>query len=87
MKFISAKYVPSDWIKLAEENNATINVRFCRDCPLFEYDCVQPDPKVSYGWCRMSYYIVDDGDYAADVTSNSFCNENEIGDEALYPPV
>lgn len=35
MKYISEEYVPADWIKLAEENNKVINIRFCRECEYF----------------------------------------------------
>lgn len=88
MKFINEKYVPSDWIKLAEENDGKIKVRFCRDCSLFEPCLHQYDPNITQGWCRrMSYYepILDNElPYYVYVNSNSFCNEDDIGNEEDY---
>ena len=63
---------------------ASINVRFCRDCPLYELDYWQPDPNIKLGWCRrMSYYRTLDNEepYYVYVNSNSFCNEDDITEE------
>lgn len=61
-----------------------INVRFCRDCPCFQINYWQKDPSVVSGWCkRLSYYetMDDEEPYYVYVNSNSFCNEDDIGDE------
>ena len=88
MKFINPKYVAADWVSFAEENNGVINVRFCRTCPLFEPDRIQYDPSITRGWCRrMSYYepILDNElPHYVYVNSNSFCNEDDIGNEDDY---
>lgn len=57
---------------------ANINVRFCRDCPKFEIDGIQPDPNIRRGSCfRMS----DEDCY--DVTDRDFCNEDNFKNEIL----
>ena len=60
---------------------ANIKVRFCRDCPLFDINGIQPDPGIIHGRClrfsdeHVPYYVrVDDTD---------FCNEDKIEDEIL----
>lgn len=61
-----------------------INVRFCRDCPCFQINYWQKDPSVVSGWCkRLSYYetMEDEAPYYVYVNSNTFCNEDDIGDE------
>lgn len=61
-----------------------INVCFCRDCPLFEANYWQKNPSVVSGWCkRLSYYetMEDEVPFYVYVTSNGFCNEDDIGDE------
>ena len=61
-----------------------INVRFCRDCPCFQINYWQKDPSVVSGWCkRLSYYetMDDEAPYYVYVNSNTFCNEDDIGDE------
>lgn len=67
---------------------STINVRFCRDCDLFEENYYQPDPEnYREGWCRRySYYLTFEDEYPHYVykNSNDFCNEDLIGDEDVY---
>ena len=65
------------------KRNTPINVRFCRDCPLFEPNYWQKDSAVTCGWCRrMSYYEImeDEPPFYVYVNSNSFCNEDDIVD-------
>lgn len=76
MRYIYDEFVNSEEIMSAEGQGFAINVRFCRDCPLFEPDGLQPDPSITKGFChRMSD---EDVPFYVDVTSNSFCNEDEI---------
>ena len=69
-----------------EFNTDSINVRFCRDCPFFEPNGVQPDLPLRRGWCRR---LSDEEPYGAKypyyvhVTTNDFCNEDSIEDEVL----
>lgn len=63
---------------------ANIHARFCRDCPCFQINYWQKDPSVVSGWCkRLSYYetMEDELPFYVYVNSNSFCNEDDIGDE------
>lgn len=65
-------------------HSTPINVRFCRDCPCFQINYWQKDPSVVSGWCkRLSYYetMEDEAPFYVYVNSNSFCNEDDIGDE------
>lgn len=56
-----------------------INVRFCRDCPYFDINGIQPDKGVIHGIClRLSDDVLH---HYIRVNDNSFCNENDIGDE------
>lgn len=77
--FYENDIVKQGWANYAQLNRGSarpINVRFCRDCPLFEPDGFQPDPSITKGCChRMSD---EDFPFYVDVTSNSFCNEDEI---------
>ena len=59
-------------------HSTPINVRFCRDCPKFDINGIQPDPGIIHGLClrfsdeHVPYYVrVDDTD---------FCNEDKIED-------
>lgn len=85
--FYQNDIVKQGWANLAQLSRCSakpINVRFCRDCPFFEYDGIQPDEGVKHGWCRrMSYYKTFDNDWPhyVHVNDNSFCNEDDIGEE------
>ena len=88
MKYIHEEFVEEDEIMSAEGQGYTINVRFCRTCPLFEPDHIQYDPNVIRGWCRRmsNYEPILEGEWPhyVYVNSNSFCNEDDIGDEDDY---
>lgn len=57
---------------------ANINVRFCRDCPKFDINGIQPDPGITHGLClRFSDEHVP---YYVRVKDSDFCNEDNIGD-------
>lgn len=57
---------------------ASINVRFCRDCPLLDINGIQPDPGITHGKClRFSDEYVP---YYVRVDDSAFCNEDNIGD-------
>lgn len=88
MKYIHENFVSKDEIETAEMHEHVINVRFCRTCPLFEPDRIQYDPNITRGWCRrMSYYepILDNElPHYVYVNSNSFCNDDDVGDEDEY---
>lgn len=61
-----------------------INVRFCRDCPMFEIGYWQENPSIATGWCRrLSDYRTfdDEAPYYVYVNGNSFCNEDDIGED------
>lgn len=67
-----------------EPLDESINVRFCRDCPMFEANYWQESPSIVTGWCRrMSDYRTfdDEAPYYVYVNSNSFCNEDDIGED------
>lgn len=67
-----------------EPLDESINVRFCRDCPMFEANYWQENPSIVTGWCRrMSDYRTfdDEAPYYVYVNSNSFCNEDDIGED------
>jgi len=85
MKYVYEDFVDQDDIVSAEGQGYTINVRFCRDCPLFEITGTKPNSNIQEGWCRnkscysldlpYSFYVI--------VNSNSFCNEDDIVMEEL----
>ena len=84
MKYVYENFVNKDEVENAKNRGFTINVRFCRDCPLFEIYSFQPERYFQYGWCRrMSYYDTFDNEcpHYVDVNSNSFCNEDDIKKE------
>lgn len=70
MLYINEKYVPADWIELAKENNATINVKFCNDCEYFDCDGIQPDHDIIHGRCM---YLTPKPPYLR-VKTTDFCN-------------
>lgn len=81
--FYQNDIVKQGWASYAQLEKAStkpINVRFCRDCPFFEINGIQPDPNNVRGWCkRLSFE--GEGKYTPHyihVDSNSFCNENHI---------
>lgn len=80
MKYVYEDFVDQEDIASAEGQGFTINVRFCRDCPFFEINGIQPDRDNLRGWCkRLSFE--GEGKYTPHyirVDSNSFCNENHI---------
>ena len=86
MKYIYEDFVDQEDIASAEGQGFTINVRFCRDCPFFEINGIQPDRDNLRGWCkRLSFE--GEGKYTPHyirVDSNSFCNENHISREDGY---
>lgn len=89
MKYIHEEFIEKDEIMAAEAQGYAINVRFCRTCPLFESNRIQYDSNVIQGWCRrMSYYepLLEDNElpHYVYVNSNSFCNEDDIGNEENY---
>jgi hypothetical protein len=82
--FYENDIVKQGWADYTQLNNVSIkpiNVRFCRDCPLFDINGIQPDPGIIHGRClrfsdeHVPYYVrVDDTD---------FCNEDKIENEIL----
>ena len=59
-------------------HSTPIKVRFCRDCPLFDINGIQPDPGIIHGRClRFSDEYVP---YYARVDDTDFCNEDKIKD-------
>ena len=88
MKYVNEEFVNEEEMMSAEGQGYVIKVRFCHACPLFEPDRIQYDPNVIRGWCRrMSYYesILDNElPYYVYVNSNSFCNEDDIGNDEDY---
>lgn len=85
MRYYSEEYVRNTHLIPVEYNAPQIiNVRFCHDCPCFQVNYWQKDPSVVSGWCkRLSYYETMDNEepYYVYVNSNSFCNEDNIGEE------
>jgi len=78
MEYIYNAFVDDDAIASAEGQGYTINVRFCRDCPFFEIDGVQPFKDVTRGWCRRLSFE-GEGKYTPHyirVDTNSFCNDD-----------
>lgn len=56
-----------------------IHVRFCRDCPYFDINGIQPDKGVIHGIClRLSD---DASHHYIRVKDSSFCNEDDINDD------
>lgn len=81
--FYENDIVKQGWASYDQLNKGSarpINVRFCRDCPFFEINGIQPDRDNLRGWCkRLSFE--GEGKYTPHyirVDSNSFCNENHI---------
>ena len=85
MRYYSEEYVRNiHLIPVEHKAPQIVNIRFCRDCPLFEPNYWQKDPVVTSGWCRrMSYYetMEDEPPFYVYVNSNSFCNEDDIREE------
>ena len=78
------KVIPLHYLRQILARAKPINVRFCRDCPMFEKNYWQKDSEVISGWCRrMSYYetMEDEIPFYVYVNSNSFCNGDDIVDE------
>ena len=70
--------------RVIQKKFTPVNIRFCRDCPMFEKHYWQKNPSLETGWCRrMSYYRTydDETPYYVYVNENSFCNEDDIEDE------
>ena len=82
MKYIHENFVTNDEIDTAENRGFVINVRFCRECPLFEYDGIQPDPDIGRGWCRR--FSDEDVPHYVRVTDRDFCNEDRLEEYDLY---
>lgn len=82
--FYQNDIVKQGWANYSQLEKASvqpINVRFCRDCPLFDINGIQPDPGIIHGRClrfsdeHVHHYVrVDDTD---------FCNEDKIENEIL----
>lgn len=73
----------ASYSQLEKSSSRPINVRFCRDCPLFEVNGIQPDEGVRHGWCkRMSFWDTIEGEipHYVRVDNSSFCNEDDIKD-------
>lgn len=84
MRYIHENFVSKEEIEMAEMHEHVINVRFCRDCPLFEYDGVQRELPRRHGICyRLSRCDVVEGEWPHYVHTyeDSFCNENDINTE------
>lgn len=82
MKYYSMnEIVKQGWANYAQLNRASatpINVRFCRDCPKFDIDGLQPVPGIVRGSClRMSDENVP---FYVDVTDRDFCNEDNFNE-------
>lgn len=86
MEYIHNVFVDNEDILLARKQKRTINVRFCRTCPFFQINGVQPVPGITRGWCqRLSFE--GDGKYTphyVHVDSNSFCNDDHASNEDEY---
>ena len=76
MRYIYENFVSKEEIEMAEMHEHVINVRFCRDCPYFDINGIQPDKGVIHGIClRLS----DDAfHHYIRVKDSSFCNEDDI---------
>ena len=76
MKFIPENFVSYDEIATANDLGMTINVQLCRSCPMFQPDGIQTEKPIVHGWCaRLSD---EDLPHYIRVTTNDFCNENNI---------
>ena len=83
MRYYSEEYVRNIHLIPVEEYKAPqiVNIRFCRDCPLFDINGIQPDPGIIHGRClRFSDEYVP---YYVRVDDTDFCNEDKIEDEIL----
>lgn len=75
MKYYSEKYIGEEAKQDALNYNDVINVRFCRDCPEFDVDGIQPYPNLTRGHCRrLSFEGEQYQSYYVRVTSEDFCN-------------
>ena len=78
--FYENDIVKQGWANYAQLNRGSaksINVRFCRDCSFFKPNFCQPEESLLQdGWCRRM--SDEDVPFYVDVTSNSFCHEDEI---------
>lgn len=80
--FYENDIVKQGWANYAQLNRSSakpINVRICRECPMFEPNGIQPDKGVCHGWCRR--LSNEDVPYYVRVDDNDFCNEDKIGDK------
>lgn len=81
MKFIPENFVSYDEIATSNDLGVTINVQFCRSCPFFQPNGIQPEKSITRGWCarlsdeELPHYIR--------VTSNDFCNEDAIKNDLV----
>ena len=86
MKYINENFVNNEDIASAEGQDGVINVRFCRNCPMFVPNGVQLDYPIIKGYCKyLSYDEPEEGEYPyyVHVPANDFCNEDNIKDEIL----
>lgn len=85
--FYENDIVKEGWANYAQLNRCSaqpINVRFCRDCPHFEFDGIQPYKEFRRGHCLRLSFESDDPKYTSHyvrVTTNDFCNEDSIHDD------
>lgn len=78
MIYIPETSVNNEDLASAIGQGYAIKVRFCRDCPFFEIDGVQPYQDVTRGWCRRLSFE-GEGKYTPHyirVDTNSFCNDD-----------
>ena len=83
--FYENDIVKQGWANYAQLNRSSarpINVRFCRDCPYFDINGIQPDKGVIHGIClRLS----DDAfHHYIRVKDSSFCNEDDINEGTQF---
>lgn len=71
---------------LAKQSADKIHIRFCRDCPMFEIDGVQPYPNVTRGWCRRLSFEGEDKytPHYVHVDTDSFCNDDHASRDDGY---
>lgn len=84
MKYVSEEFVNEEEIMSAEGQGYVIKVRFCRDCPLFEYDSVQRELPRRHGICnRLSRCdaVKREWSHFVHTYEDSFCNEDDIDKE------
>ena len=82
--FYENDIVKQGWADYTQLNNASakpIHVRFCRDCPLFDINGIQPDPGIIHGRCLR--FSDEYAHYYARVDDTDFCNEDKIENEVL----